>query len=50
MEPLLSSVDATFPKWIAGLLNAKIDEFGYGLLNMGHFCSCGRYQPYYYSR
>ncbi len=37
IEPALGWVDATLPRRIACLLNAKIDEFGYGLLNMGPF-------------
>jgi ferrous iron transport protein B len=37
VEPLITRADAMLPSWLAILFTAKIDDFGYGLLNMGPF-------------
>ncbi len=36
-EPVIATVDATWPNWLRIVLSAQQGEFGYGLLNMGPF-------------
>ena len=37
VQPLIAMVDTYLPSWIAFLFTGKIQDFGYGLLNMGPF-------------
>ncbi|MCG8650193.1 MAG: hypothetical protein MI861_10180 [Pirellulales bacterium] len=36
-EPVIATVNATWPSWSRIVLTAQQGEFGYGLLNMGPF-------------
>ena len=36
-EPVIATVNATWPSWLRIVLTAEQGEFGYGLLNMGPF-------------
>jgi len=36
-EPVIATVNATWPSWLRIVLTAQQGEFGYGLLNMGPF-------------
>jgi Fe2+ transport system protein B len=36
-EPVIATVNATWPSWLRIVLTAQHGEFGYGLLNMGPF-------------
>ncbi|MFG0267417.1 MAG: nucleoside recognition domain-containing protein, partial [Rhodopirellula sp. JB055] len=36
-EPIIATVNATWPEWLRIVLTAQQGEFGYGLLNMGPF-------------
>lgn len=37
LEPVIATVNATWPSWLRIVLTAEQGEFGYGLLNMGPF-------------
>ena len=37
LEPVIATVNATWPTWLKIVLTAQEGEFGYGLLNMGPF-------------